>query len=316
MPLTDEAADKLAYELRWPGPVRILYVADAFRAGWTLQQVFDATRIDPWFLSQIEDLLREEKQLATQGFDSLELPRLRALKRKGFSDARIARLVSRDEPAIRSRRRKLGLHPVFKRVDTCAARIPHLDRLPVFDLRGGMRGESQLAAQDHDPGRRSEPHRSGHRIRLLLRACGDGAARGRLRDHHGQLQSGNRVDRLRHLRPAVLRAPHVRRRHGDHREGKARGGDRAVRRTDAAQIVAGARRGGRTDHRHDPRQHRHCRGSRAVPAAGEQSEAQAARQRHGARRGTGGHHGARSRLSAHCAAELRARRARHGSRLQ
>src|SRR5712672_1172717 len=113
--------EKLSYELRWPGPNRILYVADAFRAGWTLQQVFDATKIDPWFLAQIADLTREEAVLAKDGFESLDLPRLRALKRKGFSDSRIAKLVGRDEPAIRSRRRKLGLHPVYKRVDTCAA---------------------------------------------------------------------------------------------------------------------------------------------------------------------------------------------------
>src|SRR5271166_231930 len=101
LPLTDEAAEKLSYELRWPGPNRILYVADAFRAGWTLQQIFDATKIDPWFLAQIEDLLREEAALAKEGFESLDLPRLRALKRKGFSDARIATLTARDEPAIR-----------------------------------------------------------------------------------------------------------------------------------------------------------------------------------------------------------------------
>ena len=121
LPLTDAAAEKLAYELRWPGPDRILYVADAFRAGWTLQQVFDATKIDPWFLSQIEDLLREEALLQDQGFESLDHARLRSLKRKGFSDSRIATLVARDEPTIRNRRRKLGLHPVYKRVDTCAA---------------------------------------------------------------------------------------------------------------------------------------------------------------------------------------------------
>src|ERR1700728_2322885 len=121
LPLNDAAAEKLAYELRWPGPNRILYVADAFRAGWTLEQVFDATKIDPWFLAQIEDLLREEAVLAKGGFESLDLPRLRALKRKGFSDSRIAKLVARDEATIRSRRRKLGLHPVYKRVDTCAA---------------------------------------------------------------------------------------------------------------------------------------------------------------------------------------------------
>ena len=121
LPLTDEASEKLSYELRWPGPDRILYVGDAFRAGWTLQQVFDATKIDPWFLSQIEDLLREEAQVLAEGFDSLDLPRLRALKRKGFSDSRIAKLVGRDEATVRARRRKLGLHPVYKRVDTCGA---------------------------------------------------------------------------------------------------------------------------------------------------------------------------------------------------
>ncbi|HEX4153700.1 MAG TPA: carbamoyl-phosphate synthase large subunit, partial [Steroidobacteraceae bacterium] len=121
LPLTEEASDKLSYELRWPGPARILYVADAFRAGWTLQQVFEATKIDPWFLAQIEDLLREEGKLKADGFESLELPRLRSLKRKGFSDARIAKLVARQEHEVRARRRKLGLHPVYKRVDTCAA---------------------------------------------------------------------------------------------------------------------------------------------------------------------------------------------------
>src|ERR1019366_2412430 len=121
LPLPDAAADKLAYELRWPGPDRILYVADAFRAGWTLKQVFEATKTDPWFLSQIEDLLREEAQLKEQGFESLDHARLRSLKRKGFSDARMATWVARNEPTIRSRRRKLGLHPVYKRVDTCAA---------------------------------------------------------------------------------------------------------------------------------------------------------------------------------------------------
>jgi len=86
-----------------------------------MQQVFETTKIDPWFLSQIEDLLRDEARLAADGFDCLELPRMRQLKRKGFSDSRIAKLVGRDEAAVRSRRRALKLHPVYKRVDTCAA---------------------------------------------------------------------------------------------------------------------------------------------------------------------------------------------------
>ena len=75
LPLTEEAAEKLSYELRWPGPNRILYVADAFRAGWTLQQIFEATKIDPWFLAQIEDLLREEAALLKR---RLRKPRPRA----------------------------------------------------------------------------------------------------------------------------------------------------------------------------------------------------------------------------------------------
>src|ERR1700692_3959596 len=82
LPLTDAATEKLSYELRWPGPDRILYVADAFRAGWTLQHIFDATKIDPWFLAQIEDLMLEEKRLAGQGVGNLPLLRVRGLQTK------------------------------------------------------------------------------------------------------------------------------------------------------------------------------------------------------------------------------------------
>jgi carbamoyl-phosphate synthase large subunit len=120
-PHTDEAASLLLEELRWPGPNRILYVADAFRCGWSVAKVFDATRIDPWFLAQIEDLVREEAAVRANGFDSLDEKRLRVLKRKGFSDARLGKLVGRDETAVRAKRLKQGLHPVYKRVDTCAA---------------------------------------------------------------------------------------------------------------------------------------------------------------------------------------------------
>ena len=121
LPLSEEAATQLAYELRWPGPNRILYVADAFRAGWSRAQVFEATGIDPWYLAQIEDLLAEEAQVREQGFDGLDYARMRALKRKGFADSRIAKLTGRDDASVRAKRRKLGIHPVYKRVDTCAA---------------------------------------------------------------------------------------------------------------------------------------------------------------------------------------------------
>jgi carbamoyl-phosphate synthase large subunit len=122
LPLAGEDAEaQLAYELRNPGANRLLYVGDAFRTGWSLEKVHERSYIDPWFLAQIEDLVREEKQVAAQGFAALDAPRLRALKRKGFSDSCLARLTGQQEKALRDRRHQLGITPVFKRVDTCAA---------------------------------------------------------------------------------------------------------------------------------------------------------------------------------------------------
>ncbi|GAC1454860.1 MAG: carbamoyl-phosphate synthase large subunit [Steroidobacteraceae bacterium] len=121
LPLTDEGKDKLAYELRAPGADRLLYVADAFRAGWTLAQIGELTRIDPWFLAQIGELVREEAQVREEGLGALTADRLRVLKRKGFSDSRLAKLVDMPEKAIRDKRHQLDVVPVYKRVDTCAA---------------------------------------------------------------------------------------------------------------------------------------------------------------------------------------------------
>jgi carbamoyl-phosphate synthase large subunit len=120
-PLTDEARDKLTYELQAPGADRLLYVADAFRAGWTLERIHGLTHIDPWFLAQVEDLLKEEARIAADGFPALTSDRLRALKRKGFSDSRLGKLVDMPERAVRSKRHEHGIVPVYKRVDTCAA---------------------------------------------------------------------------------------------------------------------------------------------------------------------------------------------------
>ncbi|MDB6046292.1 MAG: carB [Gammaproteobacteria bacterium] len=121
LPLTDEAQDKLAYELRAPGADRLLYTADAFRAGWTLERIADLTHIDPWFLAQIEDLIKEEARVRAAGLSALTADRLRVLKRKGFSDSRLGKLVDLPEKGIRSKRHELGIVPVYKRVDTCAA---------------------------------------------------------------------------------------------------------------------------------------------------------------------------------------------------
>ncbi|TLZ41161.1 MAG: carbamoyl-phosphate synthase large subunit [Gammaproteobacteria bacterium] len=121
MPLTDESRDRLAHELRAPGADRLLYVADAFRAGWPLARVAELTRIDPWFLAQIEELVKQEAQVREHGFGALGAERLRVLKRKGFADACLARLLDMPEKAIRDKRHELGVVPVYKRVDTCAA---------------------------------------------------------------------------------------------------------------------------------------------------------------------------------------------------
>jgi carbamoyl-phosphate synthase large subunit len=120
-PNSEEGESTLRYELRAPGPERLLYVADAFRAGWSLERVREASHIDPWFLAQIEDLVREEQALAQEGLARLSKDKLLELKRKGFSDSRLARLTGLSEKAMRQRRHKAGIRPVYKRVDTCAA---------------------------------------------------------------------------------------------------------------------------------------------------------------------------------------------------
>ncbi|HKD55583.1 MAG TPA: carbamoyl-phosphate synthase large subunit, partial [Steroidobacteraceae bacterium] len=121
MPLSDENQDRLAHELRAPGANRLLYVADAFRASWSLTRIAELTRIEPWFLAQIEELVKQEAQVREEGLRGLTAERLRVLKRKGFSDARLAKLVDIPERGIREKRHELKVRPVYKRVDTCAA---------------------------------------------------------------------------------------------------------------------------------------------------------------------------------------------------
>jgi carbamoyl-phosphate synthase large subunit len=121
LPLNDESATQLAYELRMPGANRLLYVADALRAGWTVQRIHELSGIDPWFLTQLADLVDEEVRVRREGEAALGVERLRELKRKGFSDRRLATLTRSTEQVVRTRRREFGVQPVYKRVDTCAA---------------------------------------------------------------------------------------------------------------------------------------------------------------------------------------------------
>ena len=120
MPELDEEWDALRRELQMAGGQRIWYVADALRHGLDEEEVARLTGIDPWFLTQISDLVAEENELAAVGSDGLTLEVLRRLKRKGFSDGRIAALIGCEEASVRKIRCDHNLRPVFKRVDTCA----------------------------------------------------------------------------------------------------------------------------------------------------------------------------------------------------
>jgi carbamoyl-phosphate synthase large subunit len=121
--LTERSTDRdeIIEEIGEPGPERILFVADAFRLGMGLEEVFEETAIDPWFLAQIEDLVKVEQSLKGRALDGLSTDELRFLKQKGFSDRRLAKLLGTDQHAVRALRHRLKVRPVYKRVDTCAA---------------------------------------------------------------------------------------------------------------------------------------------------------------------------------------------------
>jgi len=111
----------LKRELKEPGPDRLFYVGDAFRAGLSLDEIYNLTHIDRWFLDQMAELIEIEAQIKSGGLSALDAKRMYAIKRKGFSDARIAALVATDENAVRRLRHAFNVHPVYKRVDSCAA---------------------------------------------------------------------------------------------------------------------------------------------------------------------------------------------------
>ncbi len=113
--------DAVTAELRNPGPERIWAVSDAFRMGMSVEEVFAVSKIDRWFLVQIADLIRQEQSLVGRTLESIDAGEMRTLKRSGFADARLADLLDTDPAALRAYRHALGIRPVYKRVDTCAA---------------------------------------------------------------------------------------------------------------------------------------------------------------------------------------------------
>jgi len=116
-----ETEEFLSAKLRTPKADRLWYIADAFRYGLSLEEVFKHCMVDPWFLAEIEDLIKTEAAIADCELGNIDALSLRQYKRKGFSDKRLAALLNTDEASVRALRQKLKVHPVYKRVDSCAA---------------------------------------------------------------------------------------------------------------------------------------------------------------------------------------------------
>jgi carbamoyl-phosphate synthase large subunit len=119
--LNEDVDDLLRGELRLPGPDRLWYVADAFRCGYSLDAIHQLSSIDPWFLAEIQDLIESEEKIKQLSLSQINHELMRKLKRQGFADHRIASLLGVSEDAVRNHRHELNIHPVYKRIDTCAA---------------------------------------------------------------------------------------------------------------------------------------------------------------------------------------------------
>ena len=117
----DNAEEKLRYELSFPGPQRIFYVADAIRHGWSIEKINHLCGIDFWFLNEIKNIISQEKMLKEKSLQDIKPKELFSLKKIGYSDSRLASLLRSSEVDVRSHRIKNVIKPVFKRVDTCAA---------------------------------------------------------------------------------------------------------------------------------------------------------------------------------------------------
>ena len=117
----EECKEEILYQLTFPGPKRLFYVCDAIRAGWGLEKIYELTKIDYWFLDQLEEILNIESSLRDTKLSDLDHEVIYSLKKKGFTDSRIAELINVKESDFRDLRRELNILPVYRRVDTCAA---------------------------------------------------------------------------------------------------------------------------------------------------------------------------------------------------
>jgi len=251
--LGDETIETLRGALRQPTPERIYQVKRGFLAGMAVEELFELTAIDPWFLSQMEELIEAEREYA-----ALAMIDEAAMRRSVQHHLEIVAAVrARDPDWAQS---VMHSHLLSARASQGAASVQdggHLRRrvsvghtVPVRQLRRGKRGTAQWPHVGGHPWQWAEPDRAGGRVRLLLRACRDGAPRAGVRDDHDQLEPRNRLDGFRYVGQALLRAAHARGCAGDCRARAAHGRDRAAGWTDAAEADARPRGGRRPHPRH------------------------------------------------------------------
>ena len=262
---------------------------DLFRAldrGWSIEQIHEADENRSVVPAAVRrDSRHAQRDQPTTGLDGLDADRdaaaeARRLRRRRDRAGARRRTRARFASAGASQKAEAGLQA--RRHLRRRVRVVHA--VSVQLVRADVRVEPERPRQGRHPRQRAQPHRPGHRVRLLLLSRRVRAARGRPRDGDDQLQPGNGVDRLRHRRPAVLPAADVRGRDGGDRD-RAIGGRRrvvpgAVRRPDAAEAGAGAAGGGRQDSRHVARFDRSRRGSQALRGAAVGAGHHAAGERH------------------------------------
>ena len=265
----------LKRELNNPGSLRLWYVADAFRADFTLEQVFDATSIDPWFLAEIEDIIATEAVVANQAVDALDRDQWYRLKQKGFSDARLATLLGAEESEVRSLRLAHNVRPVYRRVDTCAAEFPATSAYMYSTY------EEECEALPSDAKKimvlGGGPNRIGQGIEFDY--CCVHAALAMREDGYETIMVNcnpetvstdyDTSDRL------YFEPRHVGRRVGDRRARATGGRYRAVRRPDAAQARQRPARSRRADHRHHAGQPSTARKTASVSCSSSRSSSYA-----------------------------------------
>ena len=199
---------RLTQMLVTPRPERLGYIRFAFERGMSVREVARLTGMDPWFLHQIREITLAQQTLAQTTPETIDTGALRQLKRLGLSDERIATEWKLEGhagmQAGEGTARREGHQARLQAGGYLRRRVRVDDALSLLDLRRGRRSAADTNAQDHHSRLGTESHRPGHRVRLLLLPRGLRAQGRRLRDHHGQLQSGDRLHRLRHQRPALL----------------------------------------------------------------------------------------------------------------